>query len=93
MELVPEAPAAEPPPTPVALSEDDQAKLREYFAEQTEVKELPDGSVMLPLRIDADQIEILKAWAEGAQENWVSYVQRTLEIALNATINGGAVAG
>jgi hypothetical protein len=93
MEEVPAAPTVEPPPAPTTLSEEDQAKLREYLAEQTPVKELPDGSVMLPLRIDADQIEILKSWAEGAGEHWVSYVQRTLEIALNATINGGAVAG
>jgi hypothetical protein len=88
-ESVPEPPAA----ASTRLSEDDQAKLREFFAEQSEVKELPDGSVMLPLRVDVDQLEILKAWAEGAGEHWVTFAQRTLEMGLNAVINGGQVAG
>lgn len=81
------------PEPPIELSDADKAKLREFVAEQAKAEELPDGSVMLPLRIDADQIEILRAWAEGAGENWIAYAQRTLEMALNAVLNGGAVAG
>ena len=89
----PEAPAAEPPPTPAALSEDDQAKLREYFAEQAPLKELPDGSVQATVIVPAEMVEVLKAWADGAQEPWPLYLQRTLEMGLNAVVNGGAVAG
>lgn len=81
------------PEPPIELSDADKTKLREFVAEQAKAEELPDGSVMLPLRIDVDQIEILRAWAEGAGENWIAYAQRTLEMALNAVLNGGAVAG
>lgn len=81
------------PPTPAALSEDDQAKLREYFAEQTPLKELPDGSVQAMVIVPAEMVEVLLAWADGAQEPWPLYLQRTLEMGLNAVVNGGAVAG
>src|SRR6185437_3472280 len=52
------------PEPPIELSDADKTKLREFVAEQAKAEELPDGSVMLPLRIDVDQIEVLRAWAE-----------------------------
>jgi hypothetical protein len=90
-EAVPDPPAA--PVAATELSEDDQAKLREFFAEQTPLKELPDGSVQVAVIVPAEMVEVLKAWADQAQEPWPLYLQRTLEMGLNAVVNGGAIAG
>jgi hypothetical protein len=85
-------PPAAPAPVP-PLSDEDVAKLRDVVNAQNPAVELPDGSVMLSIRLDADEVNILKGWAEGVNEPWQTFAQRTVEIAMNATINGGSVAG
>lgn len=83
-------PAAPAVPT---LSDEDVAKLRDVVNSQNPAKELPDGSVLVPIRVDADTLNMLKGWAEGTNEPWEIVLQRTAEMGLNAVVNGGAVAG
>lgn len=79
-------------PVVAVLSDEDKGKLREFFAEQG-VEELPDGSVRLPIIVPAEMAVILREWAESSQESWPVYLQRTVEMGLNAIVNGGTVAG
>jgi len=57
------------------------------------IQELPDGSIRVPVVVSQEQVEILKSWAEGAGETFEDYLQTILNMSLEATINGGAVAG
>lgn len=84
----PAAPAPEP-----TLTDEDVAKLREVVNAQNPATELPDGSVMVSVRVDADMLVVLKGWAEGVGEPWQTYLQRTIEMGLGAVVNGGSVAG
>ena len=54
---------------------------------------LPDGSMKISVIVPEEQINILRSWAESAGESFESYLQTTVELGLNAIINGGSVAG
>jgi hypothetical protein len=54
---------------------------------------LPDGSMRISVIVPEEQVEIIRSWAEGAGESFESYLQTTVELGLNAVINGGSVAG
>ncbi len=83
---------AVPAPVPT-LSDEDVAKLREVVNQQNPAIELPDGSLRLSIVVDPDTVNIIKSWAEDAGEPFQTYLQRAVEIGLNATVNGGSVAG
>lgn len=57
------------------------------------IVDLPDGGILTTIKVDADKKEILMAWAEGAGESFPDYLQKILEMGLEAVVNGGAVAG
>lgn len=57
------------------------------------IVDLPDGGILTAIKVDADKKEILMAWAEGAGESFPDYLQKILEMGLEAVVNGGAVAG
>lgn len=90
VEVVAKAAAPAPEPT---LSDEDVAKLRDVVNAQNPATELPDGSVLLTIRVDADKKLILQGWAEGVNEPWQTYTQRVVEMGIEAIVNGGQVAG
>ena len=55
--------------------------------------QLPDGSIRATVIVPAEMVPVLKEWANGADENFESYLQRTMDMALSAVVLGGAVAG
>jgi hypothetical protein len=55
--------------------------------------ELPDGSVRIPVVIPQEMVEILRSWSEGAGQPFDEYLGTILDMALNAVVNGQAVAG
>lgn len=87
------APPLAAPATAPTLSDEDVAKLREVVNAQNPAIELPDGSVMISIKVDADTLGILKGWAEGTNEQWEVVLQRTAEMGLGAVVHGASVAG
>lgn len=69
------------------------AKLATLAAERDKVIALPDGSVLILVPIVAEDKEIIASWAEGAQEDFVTYARRTMQMGMDAILRGGAVAG
>lgn len=55
--------------------------------------ELPDGSIRIPIIVDADKIIVLREWANGAGESFEDYLTKMVDMGLEAIVNGGAVAG
>lgn len=68
-----------------------EAELKTFLGET--VVPLPDGSVRATVVIDADKVEVLRAWSEGAGESFEDYLKTVLDMALEAVINGGSIAG
>jgi hypothetical protein len=83
----------EPPSSTAEISAEDAEKLRAIVAEQNPSKEMPDGSLRTTITVPAEMVEVIQSWAEGAGESFEVYLQRTLDMGLNAVVNGGAVAG
>lgn len=57
------------------------------------IVELPDGGVRVPVNISPEDTEIIRAWADGAGETFPDYLQTIMDMALQAVLNGGSVAG
>ncbi len=55
--------------------------------------EMPDGGLRVSVVIPPDMRMVVESWAEGAGEPFDSYLQTLLDMALNAVVNGQAVAG
>jgi len=55
--------------------------------------ELPDGSIKIPITVDADKISVLREWADGAGESFEDYLTKMVDMGLEAIVNGGAIAG
>jgi len=79
----------EPPPSE---AKDDLRAELSAIAGSTLVP-LPDGSIRATVIVPAEMVPVLREWASGADEDFESYLQRTMDMALSAVVLGGAVAG
>lgn len=59
----------------------------------SELVELPDGSVKVPVIVTQEMCVVIREWASGAGEDFAEYLQRIVEMGINAVVLGGSVAG